>query len=231
MKTEQRGLNRGLGLTLLLAVVALGPAGCIATQDWVKAQNAQLKFEMDQRLEQVAARVTQLDTRVTQLATQTGTQVTQLNTKVTEARAVADGAVQKAGAVDERLTRAQDNRYKRELMFMSVLHFAPGKSKLLPLHEDKLRGVLKVLTDNPTYTADIVGYADATGDERSNLMLSWLREESARRYLVEHGERGQILNRLRNIGLGEDMTEGDKDHPMVRAADRQVSILIYRSAQ
>ena len=227
MKTERRGLNRGLGLTMLLAVVALGPAGCIATQDWVKAQNAQLKFDIDQRLEQVAARVTQLDTRVTQLTTQ----VTQLNTKVTEARAVADGAVQKAGAVDERLTRAQDNRYKRELMFMSALNFAPGKSKLLPLHEDKLRGVLKVLADNPTYTADIVGFTDAKGPEQSNLTLSWLREESARRFLAEHGERGQVLNRLRSIGLGDDLTGGDRDHPMARAADRQVSILIYRPAQ
>jgi len=231
MKTERRGFNRGLGLTMLLGVVALGPAGCIATQDWVKAQNAQLKFEMDQRLEQVAARVTQLDTRVTQLATQTATQITQLNTKVTEARAVADGAVQKAGAVDERLTRAQDNRYKRELMFMSALNFAPGKHHLLPLHEDKLRGVLKVLVDNPTYTADILGYADAKGAERSNLTLSWLREESVRRYLTEHGERGQVLNRLRAIGFGEDLTESDKDNPIARAADRQVSILIYRPVQ
>ena len=144
---------------------------------------------------------------------------------------MADGAVQKAGAVDERLMRALGNRYKRELMYMTTLSFAPGKSKLLALHEDKLRGVLKVLADNPTYTADIVGYADAKGPEQSNLTLSWLREESARRYLVEHGERGQVLNRLRSIGLGEDLTGGDKDHPMARAADRQVSILIYRPGQ
>jgi outer membrane protein OmpA-like peptidoglycan-associated protein len=56
--------------------------------------------------------------------------------------------------------------------------------------------------------------------------LSWNREESVRRYLVE---KGASLNRFTFIGLGEDVTKGDVSKgPYVRAKDRQVTILIYR---
>ena len=79
---------------------------------------------------------------------------------------------------------------------------------------------------NPTYTADVVGYTDGAGKVRSNVVLSWNREESVRRFLVE---KGAPLNRITFIGLGEDVTKSDVSKgPYVRAKDRQVTVLIYR---
>jgi outer membrane protein OmpA-like peptidoglycan-associated protein len=83
--------------------------------------------------------------------------------------------------------------------------------------------VLKTLQDNPTYTADLVGYTDGEGKARSNVILSWYREETIRRYLAE---KGASLNRFSFIGLGEDVTKGDTAY--VRAKDRNVTMLIYR---
>jgi len=228
-------LNARLGSTLVLGALALGSAGCVATHDWVNQQIAAANGPLQTKIaqlengivqgktahDQLNGRVTQVDGRVTTV----DGRVNQVAAQVVEARTVANDGVQKAGAVDERLTRTLANRYRRELFSTVTLLFAPGKSALLPVHEDALGGVLKTLLENPTYTADIVGYTDAMGPERYNLTLSWLREEAARRYL---SERGQILNRLTFIGLGEDRTGGDKNHPMARASDRQVAILIYR---
>jgi outer membrane protein OmpA-like peptidoglycan-associated protein len=224
-----------LGSTMILGALALGSAGCVATQDWVNKQISQASAQLETKIvqvengvaqgktahEQLSGRVTQLDGRVTNV----DARVSQVATQVVETRTVANEGVQKAGAVDQRLTRTLDNRYRRELLSTVTLLFAPGKSALLPVHEDALGGVLKTLLENPTYTADIVGYTDAMGPERYNLTLSWLREEAARRYLTE---RGQLLNRVAFIGLGEDRTGGDKNNPMARASDRQVAILIYR---
>jgi len=223
-----------LGSTMVLAL-ALGLAGCVATQDWVNKQIADSNARLETKIvqvengvvqgksahDQLSGRVTQIDGRVTNV----DGRVSQVTTQVAEVRTVANEGVQKAGAVDERLTRTLANRYRRELLSTVTLLFAPGKSALLPVHEDALGGVLKTLLENPTYTADIVGFTDSMGPERYNLTLSWLREEAARRYL---SERGQLLNRLTFIGLGEDRTGGDKNHPMSRSSDRQVAILIYR---
>ena len=233
--TERRGMNRGIGLTMVLGAVALGSAGCLATQNWtndeirqmiapIQTKVAQLEVNAAQEKTRVDGRLTQIDGRVTQV----DGHVSQVATQVTQARAVADGAVQKAGAVDDRLTQALANRYKRELVSTVSLLFDPGKSALLPLHEAALLGVLKALADNPTYTADIVGFTDPVGSARYNLTLSWLREEAVRRFL---GERGKALNRLSFIGVGEELAGGDQNNPMARAADRQVAILIYRPVQ
>ena len=108
------------------------------------------------------------------------------------------------------------------------LQFAGGKSELTPAHHNTLNAVLKTLQDNPIYTADVVGYTDGEGKAQSNVILSWSREESVRRYLVE---KGAPLNRFAFIGLGEDVTKGDVTKgPYVRAQDRQVTVLIYRPA-
>ena len=224
---KQARLTRGIGGMLLFGAATLGLAGCaadggspfgvIATEDWVRAYVNQQNAPIQANVAKVDARVTQVDGRVTQVAGQT-----------TDARKVADGAVQKVGAVDARLTTTLENRYKRQLIDKMILFFDPGKSELLPVHRDQLKSVLKVLADNPTYSVDIVGFTDSKGSGRQNLTLSWQREESARRYLAIQGRE---INRISFIGLGEDVTSDDKDHPMLSAADRRLTVLIYRPVE
>lgn len=224
---QQARFNRGIGPRLLLAAVTLGLAGCaadggspfgvIATEEWVRNYVREQNAPIQANVARVDGRVTQVDGRVTQVAGQTA-----------EARKVADGAVQNAGAVDARLTSALNNRFKRQLVDKMILFFEPGKSQILPVHQDVLNGVLKVLSANPTYSADVVGFTDAKGTGRQNLTLSWHREEAARRYLAIQGRE---INRISFIGLGEDVATDDANHPMLRAVDRRLTVLIYRPVQ
>jgi outer membrane protein OmpA-like peptidoglycan-associated protein len=217
MKTLQAKFNQEIGRAILLVAVTLGLTGCVATQDYVKQEDAPILSRMA-RLEASAAQET---TRLDQVVAR----VAQVSTQVTETRAVADGAVRAVVAVDARLISALNNRYKRELVDTVILFFKPGQSSLLPVHHDVLKGVLQVLAANPTYTVDIVGFTDSSGSGRGNLTLSWRREEAARRYLAMHGRE---MNRISFIGLGDNKALDEQNHPMMRAADRRLSILIYR---
>jgi outer membrane protein OmpA-like peptidoglycan-associated protein len=76
--------------------------------------------------------------------------------------------------------------------------------------------------------ADVGGYTDGIGSHRYNQTLRWLREEAARRYLIE---RAQALNRLSFIGFGVELTAVDRNLPMARSRDRQAAILNLRPVQ
>jgi len=222
MASRQWDMQSGFGL-MLLASAAMGLTGCaadggspfglVATEEWVRNYVKEQNAPIQGSVAKVDARVTQVDGRVTQVAGQTA-----------ETRKVADGAAQSAGAVDARLTKALNNRFKRELVDRVVLYFEPGKSEITLGHQDLLNGVLKVLAGNPTYSADVVGFADASGSGRANLTLSWHREEAARRYLAIQGRE---INRISFIGLGEDAAVAE-NHPMKSAMDRRLTVLIYR---
>jgi peptidoglycan-associated lipoprotein len=214
---------------------ALGAAGCIATEDWVKQQIAQANAPVQTKVaqvetglaqertarEQVNARVTQVDGRVTQV----DGRVSQVATQVTQARAVADQGVQKAGAVDARLTQALANRLKRTPVLQVDMFFATNKSDLSTEAQAALQGVVKLLGDNPTYTADIVGFTDKRGTPGYNLNLSWRREEAIRRFLLE---KGAPLNRFYFIGLGEDVATGTT--AKAEAKDRRGAVQVYKPA-
>jgi outer membrane protein OmpA-like peptidoglycan-associated protein len=178
----------------------------------VRNQVRQQTAQTDAKLAQVDARMKQVEARTTQVAAQTA-----------DARKVADDGVRRATSADARLTQALANRYKRTLIDTVQLRYATGQFQLTPEHRKTLDGLLKVLTDNPTVTLDIIGYTDATGSSMANNQLSWRREEVVRRYLVDNAS---LLNRISFIGLGEEKSGG----PRKDAEDRHVSIAIYRPA-
>jgi len=204
-------LNYTRARRVVFTCASLGAAallsGCFATQDWVN--------------ETVGAQVQTLTKRVSQLETNLGqvqAQVGQLGPQVAETRTAVN-------AVDNRITRALTNRNKQKLMSQVPLLFATGKYELTQAHYETLNGVLKTLQDNPTYTADLVGFTDDIGTARKNVTLSWQREEMVRRYLAE---KGVALDRLYFIGLGEGLRKDET--PYARAKDRNVTIMIYRPA-
>lgn len=229
MRTKKTGLPRITGLTMLIGAVALGLTGCasdggspfgvIATEQWVRNYVNEQKAPIEAKVAQVDARVTQVDGRVTQV----DGRVTQVAAQTAEARKVADEGVKKADGVNARVSQALANRYKRTLVETVPLHYAPNQFLLLPEHQKILARVLKVLADNPTYTVDLVGYTDASGSKKDNNQLSWRREEVVRRYLTDGAP---LLNRISFIGLGEEKADGPKKD----AADRHVTIAIYRPA-
>ena len=103
--------------------------------------------------------------------------------------------------------------------------FDTGKSDVSQADRAALQGLLKMLTDNPTYTVDVVGYTDSVGTADSNVDLSWRREEAVRRFLVE---RGVELNRFYFIGVGEELSGDDTKDTAKRAKNRRVTVTIFK---
>src|SRR5262249_21349829 len=101
--------------------------------------------------------------------------------------------------------------------------FESGKAAVSDEARRTLQGVASTLMENPTYTADLVGYTDDVGDARFNVNLSWRREESVRRLLIE---KGVDLNRMFFIGRGEETATG-RDVPG-GAGDRRGAARVYR---
>jgi len=223
MEQQERNTGR-FGRAVAIGATVLGLTGCaadggspfgvLATEDWVRNYVREQIAPVDAKIAQVDSRVTQVDGRVTKVAAQT-----------TDARKVADDGVKSAAAANARITQALADRYKRTQVETVSLRFASGKFAIEPAHKESLDRVLKMLADNPTYSLDIIGFADSVGGKTDNMLLSWRREEHVRRYLVE---RGAQLDRISFIGLGEELSQGDKSSASARAADRHVSLVVFR---
>lgn len=161
-------------------------------------------------------------TRIGTEATRIGTEATRIGT---DARQRADAAA-KGEAVDGRVTSALANRFKRTQVQEFRVTFETGRAELSAPAEQALQGAVKLLADNPTSSADVVGYTDDVGAAGSNVTLSWRREEVVRRFMVE---RGAALNRFSFIGLGEDRAKGST--PSGRAQDRHVHVRVFRPVE
>jgi outer membrane protein OmpA-like peptidoglycan-associated protein len=201
----------GLGLGLSGCAADGGSTfGVFATEEWVRNRDREQEDRLQAALAKIDSRLAQHDTRLTQVTAQTG-----------EARKVADEGIRKADAVNGRLSQSLADQQKRVLVESTSLQFATGKFGLQPDHVKSLDEVYEKLTQNPTYTADIVGQADARGAKQDNSLLSWRRTEHVRRYLAE---KGGVLHRISFIGMGEDMANG----PKTEAEHRRVNVVIFR---
>jgi len=211
-------------------VLALTPLGC-ATQQQLLEMETQFKARMTKMEAGLATEKGRVDQLTTQLAavSATATEATRIGTEATrigtDARQRADAAAAKGEAVDARVTRALANRLARTQVQEFKVTFEIGRAELSGAAQQTLQSAVKLLADNATYTADVVGHTDDVGAAGSNVTLSWRREEVVRRFMVE---KGAALNRFSFIGLGEDRATSTS--AAGRAQDRYVGVTVFRPA-
>ena len=80
----------------------------------------------------------------------------------------------------------------------------------------------KYLKENPSATADVIGYADEIGDSAYNKQLSQRRAENVKQILVDSGI---DASRLNIIGNGEDASV-KKENKQARQVVRRVTFII-----
>jgi len=222
----------------LIVALALTPIGC-ATRQQLLEMETEFKARMTRMEASLATEKARIDKLNTDLAavratateaTRIGNEATRIGNEATrigtDARQRADAAAAKGEAVDGRVTSALVNRFKRAQVQEFRVAFDTGRADLTAAAERTLEGAQKLLAENATYSADVVGYTDDVGASGSNVTLSWRREEVVRRFLVE---RGVALNRFSFIGLGEDRAKGDT--PAARAQDRHVHVRVFRPVE
>jgi outer membrane protein OmpA-like peptidoglycan-associated protein len=194
----------------ILAVVLLGSFGC-ASQTWVVETIREMDKELVARFERNEAAAAAERVRV--------------DGQLNEIRGRADAAQRRADGVDARVTQALGNRFKRTQVQQVDITFDTGKADVSASDRAALQGLLKVLNDNPTYTADVVGYTDSVGKADENVSLSWRRAEAVRRFMTE---RGADLNRFYFVGLGEELSGDDTKDAQKRAKNRRVTVTIFK---
>jgi outer membrane protein OmpA-like peptidoglycan-associated protein len=217
--------------TCVWTALALIPLGC-ATQQ----QRVELETEFKARMTKMEAALATEKGRVDKLTTElasvsaTATEATRIGTEATRigtaAQKSADAAAAKGEAVDARVTKALANRLARTQVQEFKVLFEEGRVDLSAAAQQTLESAVKLLADNPTYTADVVGHTDDLGARGSNVYLSWRREEMVRRFMVE---RGAALNRFSFIGLGEDRATSTS--AAGRAQDRYVHVTVFRPVE
>jgi outer membrane protein OmpA-like peptidoglycan-associated protein len=216
--------------TALFLALALMPLGCATSQQLLEL-DTQYKARMAKMEAGLATEKGRVDQLTTQLAavSATATEATRIGTEATrignDARQRADAAAAKGEAVDGRLTKALANRLVRTQVQEFKVTFEPGRAELSSAAQQTLLSAGKLLADNATYTADVVGHTDEAGPVGYNINLSWRREEMVRRFLVE---KGTALNRFSFIGLGEDGAVATS--AAGRARDRYVRVIVFRPA-
>jgi outer membrane protein OmpA-like peptidoglycan-associated protein len=217
-------------ITFVWMALALTPLGC-ATQQQLLEMETTFKARMAKTEAALATEKGRVDQLTTQLAAvrATATEATRIGTEATtigtDARQRADAAAAKGEAADARVTKALANRLARTQVQEFRVTFETGRAELSSAAEQTLQGAVKLLADNVTYSADVVGHTDDVGAVGSNVTLSWRREEAVRRFMVE---KGIALNRFSFIGLGEDRATGATG--AVRARERHVGIVVFRPA-
>jgi OOP family OmpA-OmpF porin len=209
--------------TCLWMALALTPLGCATSQQLLEMETA-FKARMTKMETGLATEKGRVDQLTTQLATvsATATEATRIGN---DARQRADAAAAKGEAVDGRVTKALANRFARTQVQEFKVTFEVGRAELSGAAQQALESAVKLLTDNATYSADVVGSTDDVGAAGSNVTLSWRREEAVRRFMVE---KGAALNRFSFIGLGEDRAKATT--AAGRAQDRYVRVVVFRPA-
>ena len=101
--------------------------------------------------------------------------------------------------------------------------FATGSDKLLSKSFKPLNDVAKIMSDNPTFFANIDGHTDEVGTSESNQSLSDRRAASVRAYLISKGV-GE--DRLTSTGYGEDKPIADNKTVKGRALNRRVEMTV-----
>jgi outer membrane protein OmpA-like peptidoglycan-associated protein len=89
---------------------------------------------------------------------------------------------------------------EKELKTDEKIFYHSGKSDIMEESKVILNHIVKILTDNPGVTVEIISHTDAVGDDRSNLALSKKRAQAVADYLVKNGISAK---RLKTDGEGE----------------------------
>lgn len=92
-------------------------------------------------------------------------------------------------------------------------------------NEQSVSGInflIKYLKDNPSSSADVIGYADEIGDTAYNKDLSQRRAQNVKQILVDSGI---DASRMNIVGNGED-TSVNKDSKQARQVVRRVTFVI-----
>lgn len=104
-----------------------------------------------------------------------------------------------------------------------AVQFEIGSAVLQPQSFVVLDQVVRILNENPTYSLQIAGHTDSTGDTNANIDLSARRAKSCYDYLIN---KGISESRLDFVGYGEARPMATNDTAEGRRINRRVEFTV-----
>ncbi|MEK9619651.1 MAG: OmpA family protein [Flavobacteriales bacterium] len=126
---------------------------------------------------------------------------------------------------------SKDEKVEKHILFYDNINFKSESSDLSNSEKSKLDKLIEDLKSNPTWRVNSIGHTDNTGSMKYNQILSVLRSESVKTYMIN---RGISFKRIETIGMGEvhpiaeNVAADGSDNPTGRAANRRVEIQIIK---
>ena len=126
---------------------------------------------------------------------------------------------------------SKDEKVEEHILFYDNINFKSESSDLSNSEKSKLDKLIQDLKSNPTWRVNSIGHTDNTGSMKYNQILSVLRSESVKTYMIN---RGISFKRIETIGMGEvhplaeNLAADGSDNPTGRAANRRVEIQIIK---
>ncbi len=139
-----------------------------------------------------------------------------------------DGIMDAADACpDTVLNVAVDSRgcAAAQVFVLDGVGFASGSARLTPRSRPVLDQAATTLIAQPTLRIVIAGHTDDRGDSQSNRILSELRADAVRTYLIAQGVSGK---RLAARGYGADQPIASNENAAGRALNRRVEFRIIQ---
>jgi len=126
---------------------------------------------------------------------------------------------------------SKEEKAEEHILFYDNINFKSESSDLSNSEKSKLDKLIEDLKSNPTWRVNSIGHTDNTGSMKYNQILSVLRSESVKTYMIN---RGISFKRIETIGMGEvhplaeNLAADGSDNPTGRAANRRVEIQIIK---
>ena len=108
-------------------------------------------------------------------------------------------------------------------IILKNLKFDSGKSTLQKGAEGEIERIFQFLVENGSYTVEIQGHTDSSGNDKANLLLSQKRAERVREALIEKGIKKE---RIKAKGYGETLPIADNSTKEGRRKNRRVELKV-----
>ena len=202
-------MGHAIRLTIVAAALAVGSAGCVATEQWTQDFVGKRQAEMDTRVTRVETDVREHGERLDKVEGR----VSELQTRVQEA-AFAERTRNVTGPSSSQRTSTS----QRTLIGVMHVPFGFDRADLVPSAEAALATIVSELRDDPQMTVDLEGTTDPVGRVDYNVKLSRRRVEAVKRRLLQDGiEPSRIVSSMaRGPLLDKSVTNDFKRQVMIK---------------
>jgi outer membrane protein OmpA-like peptidoglycan-associated protein len=225
--------NRVLFLLVLSVVALLLASGC-ATKKFVRQEISTSEAKTNESIEKTRSELSSQINELSDLNKQMNSRLEQVADRAAAADSKAEEAKNIGNEAKVMAQTAAKEASKLRMEFEARNNYVAAETKMVYFDFDKyalrddakatLDEVAKLVAGNKNYILVLEGYTDYIGSATYNFSLSEKRVTNVIRYLV--GEKSVDLNRIYNIGLGENNPVADNKTSEGRQQNRRVTIKI-----